>query len=127
MIEGGYTAAALTWKIRPMRLNDYEGAFQCWARIAGLKMSEANFRTGLAVLIEQQARLSFVAECRGEIVATAMCGSDEKSGYVNQIIVAPEFRGQGIEQALFEACQQGFFDAGLTECRFGYGRENATW
>ncbi len=106
------------WKIRPMRLNDYEAAFGFWARICGLRMSEARFSAGLAVLIEQQARMSFVAESGGEIVGTVLCGADENAGYVNQMIVAPEFGGQGIEHALFEACHQEFLRAGLNECRF---------
>ncbi len=117
-------ATETRWKIRPMTISDYDSAFRLWLSTAGMRMTDADFRTGLAVLLEKQGRLSFVATCDGEIIATALCGDDGQTGYVNQIVVAAEHRKKGIEQALFDACLAEFTRAGLKDCRFGYGRAN---
>lgn len=79
----------------------------------GLAVRDADSPEATARYLECNPGLSFLAEVDGRIVACAMCGHDGRRGYLQHVVVAPEYRGQGIAHALVTRCLDGLEAQGI--------------
>ncbi|HEQ98220.1 MAG TPA: GNAT family acetyltransferase [candidate division Zixibacteria bacterium] len=69
---------------------------------------EEDIRRKLAI----QRELFFVARVDGSLAGTAMAGYDGHRGWVYYVATHPEYRRQGVGQALMEAVEEGLRELG---------------
>ena len=91
-------------KIRTMHLGDFDAVMVLMRATPGVTVREADSKEATARYLDRNPGMSFVAEVRGEIVGCVMCGHDGRRGYLQHLLVLPEFRRQGIARALVESC-----------------------
>lgn len=56
---------------------------------------------------------SFIAEQDGKIIGCALSGHDGRRGYLQHVLVEPDYRRHGIAQALVERCLDGLEKLGI--------------
>jgi GNAT superfamily N-acetyltransferase len=124
MIEADGTRAsrAVGWSIRAMTLEDYDRVYALWESCAGLGLSAADARDGIAALLERNPGMSFVAVRADDIVGSALCGHDGRRGYIHHLAVSTACRRQGIARALLDRCLDALANCGIDKCHaFVYG------
>ena len=90
--------------IRIMTLDDYDAVTDLMRNTPGISLRDADSREATARYLERNPGMSFVAEVGGVLVACVMCGHDGRRGYLQHLLVRPEYRRQGIANALVERC-----------------------
>lgn len=89
------------FSIREMRIEDYDKVCNLWHSIHGFGIrSIDDSRDGIDVFIKRNPSTSVVAEHKGEIVGTILCGNDGRYGYLYHVCVKEEFRKHGIGKAM---------------------------
>lgn len=71
---------------------------------SGVTIRDADSRAATERYLARNPGLSFLAISDGRVIGCAMCGHDGRRGYLQHVIVAPAFRGQGIANELVERC-----------------------
>jgi ribosomal protein S18 acetylase RimI-like enzyme len=111
----------MTADIAEMTPAEYDAAYGLWRRTEGMGLSETDSRDGIAVFLERNPGLSFVARVlvarvRGEVVGTLLCGHDGRRGYLHHLAVTPACRNRGIGTRLVETCLARLAERGLRKC-----------
>ncbi|HUW39877.1 MAG TPA: GNAT family N-acetyltransferase [Rectinemataceae bacterium] len=104
------------FEILPFTLGDYEEAFALWSRTPGMGLTGADRREPIASFLERNPGLSFAAKLGGELVGTALCGSDGRRGYLYHLAVDPKLRRKGLGARLASACLEALAVAGIEKC-----------
>jgi ribosomal protein S18 acetylase RimI-like enzyme len=99
-----------------MAVADIEPALTLWRATEGMGLSEVDAPDALAAYLQRNPGLSVVAEDGGRLVGTALCGHDGRRGFLYHVAVARASRGQGLGQALVQACLDGLAGAGISKC-----------
>jgi len=86
------------------KIDRYEEVLALMERTPGVSIREADSRESTERYLARNPSLSFIAEVKGEVIACAMCGHDGRRGYLQHVIVAPEYRRKGIANTLVEKC-----------------------
>ena len=60
----------------------------------------------------------------GRIIGCAMCGHDGRRGYLQHVIVEPEFRGRGIAHQMVTRCLEGLEAIGICKTHLDVFRTN---
>jgi ribosomal protein S18 acetylase RimI-like enzyme len=102
--------------IQPFTLSDYAEVYALWQATPGVGLSSADSREAIAVYLERNPGLSFVARIDGRLVGAVLCGTDGRRGYLHHLAVDPEFRHQGAGSALVEHCLAGLKAQGIDKC-----------
>jgi len=92
---------------------DYDAVYALWKTTPGIGLSEADERRNIAVFLEYNRGLSFVAEAGGAIAGAVLGSFDGRRGYLHHLAVAPGFRRSGIGRTLVERCLADAEDLGL--------------
>ena len=90
--------------IREMVMEDYERVLELMKRTPGITLRTADSAGAAKGYLERNPGLSFIAEVGSRLVGCAMAGHDGRRGYLQHVIVAPEYRGQGIGKQLVGRC-----------------------
>ena len=90
--------------IRTMAIDDYESVVDLMKHTPGVTFRDADSRDATARYLERNPGLSFVALVNEAIIACVMSGHDGRRGYLQHLLVLPEFRRRGIATALVERC-----------------------
>jgi ribosomal protein S18 acetylase RimI-like enzyme len=69
----------------------------------------------MARYLERNPGLSFIAEVDGKIVGCALCGHDGRRGYLQHVLVVPEYRKRGIANTLVTRCLDELEKLGITK------------
>ncbi|RMR04798.1 GNAT family N-acetyltransferase [Pseudomonas syringae group genomosp. 7] len=102
--------------IRSMTLADYEPVVELMRNTPGISIRDADSRESTVRYLERNPGLTFVAEADGVIYGCVMCGHDGRRGYLQHLIVSPEYRRQGIARALVERCLECLEGLGIYKC-----------
>ena len=89
-------------KIRLMTINDWDGVNECWTDHEGTNPVDDSAE-GFTRYLKRNPTTSFVAEENGKIIGTILAGHDGRRGIFHHVVVAPEYRGQGVGRALVES------------------------
>lgn len=105
------------FQLRLFSLGDYDEVMQLWKHTEGVGLNESDERPAIAAFLERNQGLSRVAVTpEGKIVGALLCGHDGRRGYLHHLAVAPEYRRQGIGQALVETCIGELKTLGIPKC-----------
>jgi ribosomal protein S18 acetylase RimI-like enzyme len=112
--------------IRTMTLDDYDAVIELMKATPGVSFRDADARESTAKYLQRNPGLSFVAEIDGALVGCVMCGHDGRRGYLQHLVVLPQYRGQGIANALVERCLSGLEELGILKCHLDVIKTNTS-
>ena len=99
--------------IQELAINDYPAIRELWASSKGLELGGTDSRDGIARFLERNPGLSFVALDSDLIVGAVLCGHDGRRGYIDQLVVRPSHRRQGIGRSLVSRCVYNLMRIGI--------------
>lgn len=88
--------------IRPMTIDDYDAVTILMRSTPGISLRDADSREATARYLQRNPGLSFVAQAGGVVCGCIMSGHDGRRGYLQHLLVLPEYRRQGIATQLVE-------------------------
>ncbi len=110
--------------IIPYTLDRHAEVLALMEATPGLAVREADSREATARYLERNPGLSFLVEAEGRIVGCAMSGHDGRRGYLQHVVVAPEYRGQGLAHALITRCLDGLEAQGILKVHLDVFADN---
>jgi len=104
------------FNLRVMTPADYDAVLALMQNTPGISLRNADSREATERYLARNPGLSFVAEAAGRLIACVMCGHDGRRGYLQHALVLPEYRRQGIAQALTQRCLDALAQLGIHKC-----------
>jgi ribosomal protein S18 acetylase RimI-like enzyme len=104
------------FEIAPFTMKDYDEAFALWSRTPGMGITASDQRAPMALFLERNPALSFVARSGELLVGTALSGSDGRRGYLYHLAIDQEQRRKGLGARLTEVCLAALSEAGIEKC-----------
>jgi len=93
-------------------------------RTSGVSMREVDSKSGHARYLARNPGLSFLAIENGHVVGCVMGGHDGRRGYLHHVMVAADYRGRGIANALVERCLKALEELGILKTHIDVLIEN---
>ncbi|MGV3591926.1 MAG: GNAT family N-acetyltransferase [Gammaproteobacteria bacterium] len=93
----------------------YDDVISLMRNTPGVSVRSADSKESMERYLNRNPGLSFLAVDGNEVIGCAMCGHDGRRGYLQHVIVAPSYRGQGIAQVLVERCLSALKRIGITK------------
>lgn len=109
-----------------MVIDDYDAIIVMFHDTPGIAVRDADSREATASYLNRNPRLSFVAEVDGKIIGCVMSGHDGRRGYLQHMVVRPEFRNQGIGKALYSACLSALQSVGIYKTHLFVQKSNSS-
>src|SRR5512147_1338607 len=92
-------------KIIEMSIQDYEAVLDLMKQTPGVTVRDADSRESTQRYLERNPGFSFIArDDQDNVIGCAMCGHDGRRGYLQHVMVRPEYRGRGIANTLISRC-----------------------
>jgi len=110
--------------LRVMTMADYDAIIGLMRNTPGISLRDADSREATERYLARNPGLSFVAEVEGVLCACVMCGHDGRRGYLQHLLVLPEYRRQGLANALVERCLAGLEQLGIRKCHLDVFKTN---
>lgn len=112
------------FSIRPMHITDYDHVIALMRATPGVSIRDADSREATERYLARNPDLSFVAEHNGQLIGCVLCGHDGRRGYLQHLIVLPEYRRQGIANALVSSCLSQLAQIGIHKTHIDVFRTN---
>jgi ribosomal protein S18 acetylase RimI-like enzyme len=112
------------FSIRAMTLDDYDTVIELMRATPGISLRDADSRESTARYLARNPGMSFVAEIGGVLCGCVMSGHDGRRGYLQHLLVLPEYRRQGIAKALVGRCLTSLEAAGIHKCHLDVFKSN---
>lgn len=116
----------MTVEIREMFNSDYEAALALWQRCVGMGLSDADELEPMTRFLERNPGLSFIALDGDSLIATVLCGTDGRRGYLYHLAVDPLYRRQGIGGELVRRVFDALDQLGIQKCHIMVYATNET-
>lgn len=110
--------------IRVMTPADYDAVLALMQNTPGISLRDADSREATERYLARNPEMSFVAHGAGRVIACVMCGHDGRRGYLQHLLVLPDYRRQGIAQALIERCLGALEQLGIDKCHLDVFKTN---
>ncbi len=112
-------------EVRELTIEDYEAVVSLWRSCEGIGLhSDVDSKQWVAMYLQRNPGLSFVAVERGRIIGAVLCGHDGKRGYINHLAVAKDFHGRGIGTVLEKRVINKLRSIGIRRCNGFVFRDN---
>jgi ribosomal protein S18 acetylase RimI-like enzyme len=112
-------------EVRELTIEDYDAVVSLWRSCEGIGLhSDVDSRQWLAMYLQRNPGLSFVAVEGGRVIGAVLCGHDGRRGYINHLAVAKDFHGHGIGAALAERVINRLRNIGIRKCKGFVFRDN---
>jgi ribosomal protein S18 acetylase RimI-like enzyme len=102
--------------LRAMTIDDYDAVLALWKAAEGVGLSEADEQPAIARYLNRNPGMSFVACDSRRIIGAVLCGHDGRRGYLHHMVVAPQYRRQGLGRQLAERCLAALAAEGIDKC-----------
>ncbi|NOH53503.1 GNAT family N-acetyltransferase [Vibrio coralliilyticus] len=99
--------------IRPMAIEDYDVVIRLWLQTEGMSVRDADSRENIALYLDRNPDLSFVAISESNIIGAVLVGTDGRRGYLQHLAVLPQFRGQRIGYQLISQSINALANIGI--------------
>ena len=111
-IEMAKIAADLV--IRNMTVHDYEAVVSLW-QLAGLpyRPEGRDQLHNVARELSQDTAIFLIGELKNDIVSAVFGTHDGRKGWINRLVVHPDFQCKGIGYSLVQAVEQRLSDHGI--------------
>ena len=106
----------MTFNIREMTVDDYDEALALWKAAEEIDLSDGDDKEGVALCLDRNPGLSFVACVGNTLVGAVLCGHDGRRGYLYHLAVDKKHRTKGIGRALVDQCLSALGKAGIRKC-----------
>lgn len=110
--------------IRVMTMDDYAAVIDLMRSTPGISLREADSRESTEKYLARNPGMSFVAEIDGVPGGCVMCGHDGRRGYLQHLVVLPQYRRQGIANALVQRCIASLENIGIFKCHLDVFKTN---
>lgn len=110
--------------IRVMTMADYDAVIDLMSKTPGISLRGADSRKATARYLQRNPEMSFVAEVGDVLGACVMCGHDGRRGYLQHLVVLPEYRRQGIAKSLVQRCLSSLEAQGVLKCHLDVFKTN---
>lgn len=90
--------------IVPMTMAHYDQLYQLWRETDGVSVRSADSRESTERYLTRNPTTCFVVIEAGSVIGGVMCGHDGRRGYLQHLVVKPEFQRRGWGRALTEKC-----------------------
>lgn len=91
--------------IRTMTIDDYDTVYALWKSIRGFGIrSIDDSREGIGRFLQRNPTTSVVAEDKGAVVGSILCGHDGRTGYFYHVCVHRDYRMHGIGKSMARFC-----------------------
>jgi ribosomal protein S18 acetylase RimI-like enzyme len=110
--------------IRVMTMDDYDAVLALMNDTPGISIRDADSREATARYLQRNPGMSFVAQADGKLIGCVMCGHDGRRGYLQHLLVLPEFRRQGIAHSLVQRCLSSLEALGIGKCHLDVLKTN---
>lgn len=102
-------------KIVALTIDRYPEVLALMRCTPGICVRDADSPEAAARYLARNPGLSFIVEADGRVVGCALCGHDGRRGYLQHVVVQPEYRRRGIAQALVAGCLDGLAQIGIAK------------
>lgn len=102
-----------TVMLRELTINDYDDIIQLYKSTPGLTVREADSREAIGRFLQRNPSLSFIAQIDSEIAGCILCGHDGRRGYLQHLVVRPQYRNQGLGESLVMKCIEALAEIGI--------------
>nr|WP_216610394.1 GNAT family N-acetyltransferase [Vibrio coralliilyticus] len=96
-----------------MAIEDYDAVIRLWLQTEGMSVRDADSRENIALYLDRNPDLSFVAISEGNIIGAVLVGTDGRRGYLQHLAVLPQFRGQRIGYQLISQSINALANIGI--------------
>lgn len=90
--------------IRAMTPLDYHSVMDLMKQTPGVTVRDADSFEGTERYLLRNPNLSFIALINNHAIGCVMCGHNCRRGYLQHLLVLPDYRRKGIANALVESC-----------------------
>jgi ribosomal protein S18 acetylase RimI-like enzyme len=101
--------------IREMTIGDFDEVIALLQRTPGVTVRDADSRRATELYLARNPGLSFVARQAEKVVGCVLCGHDGRRGYLQHLIVEPQFRNRGLGRKLWNSCLDGLEKVGIVK------------
>ena len=111
-------------QLREMSFDDYQQFIALLTGTSGVTVRAADQGAAIKRYLTRNPGLSFVAEEGGQLIGCALAGHDGRRGYLQHVIVAPEYRRRGVARALVGRCVTALAAQGIDKMHIDVLAEN---
>ena len=119
------STAEISFEILAMQIADFEEVEKLWRNTEGIGLNESDTRSNIALYLERNPGMSFVARQNSELAGAVLCGHDGRRGYLHHLAVARDHRGRGIGKSLLNQCMTQLGRVGISRCNIFVYANNA--
>ena len=102
--------------LRPLTVDDVEACLTLWRDTPGMGLSSADEPDELARFVDRNAGLCWCADGPDGLVATVLCGSDGRRGYLYHVAVTTPLRRTGLGSAIVRTALESLAASGVRKC-----------
>ncbi|WP_120495896.1 GNAT family N-acetyltransferase [Kiloniella sp. EL199] len=110
--------------LRQMKSSDHPDLITLFEATPGVALRDADSYEATRQYLERNPGLNFVIEDKEEIIACVMCGHDGRRGYLQHLIVKPDYRKMGLGERLFTECLTKLSQIGIEKTHIFVFKDN---
>lgn len=104
--------------------SDYVSSFSLWKKTEGMSITKSDTLEAFDLFLESNPGLSFGAFYEDKLIATLLCGTDGRRGYIYHIAVEKEYRKKNIGSKLVSLSIEALKKKGIEKCHIFVFKNN---
>ena len=104
--------------------SDYVSSFSLWKKTEGMSITKSDTLEAFDLFLESNPGLSFGAFYEDKLIATVLCGTDGRRGYIYHIAVEKEYRRKNIGSKLVSLSIEALKKNGIEKCHLFVFKNN---
>lgn len=104
--------------------SDYVSSFSLWKKTEGMSITKSDTLEAFDLFLESNPGLSFGAFYEDKLIATLLCGTDGRRGYIYHIAVEKEYRKKNIGSKLISLSIEALKKKGIEKCHIFVFKNN---
>ena len=111
-------------EIIPFTTDRYDNVYALWQQCSGVGLSNADSLESIAMYLDRNPGMSFIAAIDDSVVGTILAGHDGRRGYIHHLAVHPAHRRKGIARKLVEHSLIRLKEATIQKCHIFIFNDN---